>query len=82
MWGSAVCRSEKNDKMWAHRALRAAVRRWLNEDPEMIPAPLVRETSNVWSFGKDGKSQHFRHDSTCFRLGCFYETEHWKWFGK
>lgn len=51
--GIAVCKSEKQDKRLANRRLRAAVREAMAYGAEVMPE--LREISNVWTFGKDGK---------------------------
>lgn len=51
--GVAVCESEKQDKRKANRKLRASVRVAIADDREVMPQ--LREVSNVWTFGKDGK---------------------------
>ena len=47
--GITTSASEKKDKQAANRVLRRLTR----ADPEN--APLLREVSDVWSMGKDGK---------------------------
>lgn len=54
IFGNTTCRSEKEDKKIANQQLRARVRDALITEEEVMPA--VREVSNVWSFGKDGKN--------------------------
>ncbi len=53
IFGNCICRSEKKDKRIANRAYRRIVRHCLKAGKEL---PLKREVSNIWSFGKDGKS--------------------------
>jgi hypothetical protein len=45
--------SEKQDKRKANRKLRAAVRVAIADEQEVMPE--LREVSDVWTFGKDGK---------------------------
>jgi hypothetical protein len=72
--GITGCSSEKKDKQLANRALRHHVKRILHSDPETeSPLPVMREVSNVWNMGKDGKNyfgdllisnkRRFPHDS-------------------
>lgn len=67
--GLAVCKSEKQDKKLAHRKFRSRVKHLLQRGSiELLPTHL-REVSEIWDFGKDGKqdweaigSNHlFRH---------------------
>jgi hypothetical protein len=51
--GITTTDTEKNDKRLANRKLRVAVRTALAGDGEIMPE--LREISDVWSFGKDGK---------------------------
>ena len=51
--GVTTCASEKKDKSQAHRKLRAAVRSAVAADANALPT--LRDVSDVWSFGKDGK---------------------------
>lgn len=51
--GIAVCDSEKSWKRGANRKLRRAVRAALIRGDDVLPE--LREVSNVWTFGKDGK---------------------------
>ena len=51
--GITTCRSEKSWKQDAHRRLRVAERAMVDGDPE----PRLRDVSNPWSFGKDGKQR-------------------------
>ena len=52
--GTCVCRSERHDKLMWHSRFRARVREAIIRDDEVMPH--VREVSDVWSFGKDGKT--------------------------
>lgn len=54
IFGNCLCRSEKKDKRLANRALRRIVRHCIKLGVEVLP--VQREVSNVWSWGKDGKS--------------------------
>jgi hypothetical protein len=56
--GITTCDSEKWDKQHANRKLRAAIRVAIADDQEVMPE--LREVSNVWSFGKDGKKWNTR----------------------
>lgn len=51
--GMTICASEKRDKRQANRKLRAAVRGAMAGSRDVIPE--LREVSDVWTFGKDGK---------------------------
>jgi hypothetical protein len=53
--GITSARSEKPDKLAAHRRERRAVRAKLSTDPEPEVLPHTREVSNPWSMAKDGK---------------------------
>ena len=54
--GVCVCDSEKWDKKFWHRWMRAAIRTCLhNVDADEVMLPHEHEVSDVWSFGKDGK---------------------------
>ena len=48
-------RSEKADKVAAHKKERRKVRTRLRTDPEPELLPHTRELSNPWSMAKDGK---------------------------
>jgi hypothetical protein len=65
--GMTTARSEKEDKRYANRTLRAACREALVncEDYDALVMPLMREVANVWSFAKDGK-QRMRPDCPHF----------------
>lgn len=58
--GITTVESEKQDKLIAHRKLRAAVRVALASDHEVMPE--LREVSDVWTFGKDGKMWYAKTD--------------------
>jgi len=47
--------SEKQDKRLANRVLRRNTRRQLGKDPEEAVLPEMREVSDPWMMGKDGK---------------------------
>lgn len=52
--GITTCKSDKPWKTQAHRRLRRQVKAALaNGETELFPT--LREVSNVWEFGKDGK---------------------------
>ena len=53
--GITTARSEKADKVAAHRRERRHVRARLQVEPEADVLPARREVSNVWTFAKDGK---------------------------
>ena len=53
---NAVARSEKTDKLSAHRRERHRVRQTLDGDPLADLLPHTREVSDVWVFAKDGKT--------------------------
>lgn len=53
--GNASCRSEKPDKKCWHSRMRARTRDELTRADEDSVLPEVREVSDVWGFGKDGK---------------------------
>lgn len=55
IFGIASLESEKTDKQLAHRAQRAAERVAIAGE-RLDDMPLPRETSNTWSFRKDGRS--------------------------
>ena len=52
--------SEKQDKRNANQALRARARVSLRNGDDVLP--LMREVSNIWTHGKDGK--HYRKNTT------------------
>lgn len=51
--GNAVCDSEKADKQKAHRKWRRLSKYFLGIGAEVLPS--LREVSDIWGFGKDGK---------------------------
>ena len=51
--GNTTAESEKADKQAANRKYRRIVKQKVKKGDENIPK--IRETSNVWSFDKDGK---------------------------
>lgn len=51
--GFTHCRSERKDKQAWHRRFRRAVRAALQREDDLLPH--VREVSDPWGFGKDGK---------------------------
>ena len=51
--GTTTCESEKQDKREANRKYRRVVKQRLSDTNNELPD--IREVSNVWSFGKDGK---------------------------
>lgn len=53
IFGITTCRSEKTDKRLANRKLRRAQVRAADGGAEILP--LLREVSDVWGFGKDGR---------------------------
>jgi hypothetical protein len=61
----ACCRSEKKDKRLWNRLARRISRKMLNSDTEAL-LPLIRELTNVYDGGKDGKqmvwpsSKHYK----------------------
>lgn len=63
--GIACCDSERRDKQIANRKLRAAIRVALSGGREVMPA--LREVSNAYSFGKDGKQWNFRRPDLAVR---------------
>jgi len=59
--GITTVRSEKNDKRIARRKWRRAMTLHLHHvcrDDSGKSIPLLREISNVWYMGKDGKIMH------------------------
>lgn len=52
--GITCCDSEKSDKRIANRKLRRRVAEAIRCE---IEPPVIREVSNVWLFGKDGKQR-------------------------
>ena len=53
--GNAARISEKQDKRVYNRRYRHACKQFLHIDPEQEPLPHLREYSNPWAMGKDGK---------------------------
>jgi hypothetical protein len=53
--GNTPSKSEKKDKVAANRKLRRISKIKINMDEE---PPALREVSNVWDFGKDGKKYY------------------------
>lgn len=55
--GITTARSEKDDKRMAHGKQRAAEKQAITKimGGEEVPLPLQRETSNPYTFEKDGK---------------------------
>ena len=53
--GMNRARSEKADKVAAHRRERRTVRTRVKTDPDPDALPRRREVSNVWAYAKDGK---------------------------
>jgi hypothetical protein len=53
--GVNSARSEKSDKLAAHRRERRTVRTRLKAEPDADKLPDRREVSNVWAYAKDGK---------------------------
>lgn len=51
--GHAVCDSEKSWKRVANRTLRRATKAAIRGGADVMPH--LREVSDVWTFGKDGK---------------------------
>lgn len=51
--GNTTVTSEKKDKQLASRAHRRAEKQAVEQGEE---PPLQKETSDIWSFGKDGKA--------------------------
>ena len=75
--GNCVCRSEKDEKRTANRKLRRKTREALRVDDDPFPLPVMREVSNAWLWGKDGKSWrgYWLTDPS-------YASQPWRWFGK
>lgn len=53
IFGIAVCDSEKKDKQAANRKLRRKIKEAVARGEEVMPE--IREVSDVWNMGKDGK---------------------------
>jgi hypothetical protein len=64
--GVTTCRSEKEDKRLANRRLRRTVVQRLSSagDLDLLALPLLREVSDRWGMGKDGRQHHWG--------GCLY----------
>jgi hypothetical protein len=57
--GHSGCRSEKKDKQIANRKLRHRVKLVMKKDVESeVLLPVLREVSDVWCMGKDGKGYY------------------------
>ena len=54
--GTSSARSDKSDKVAAHRRERRKVRGILADESEPDVLPDRREVGNVWAFAKDGKA--------------------------
>ena len=52
--GTCKCRSERSDKIIWHRRLRRRVRCAIYRADDLMPHRF--DVSNVWAFGKDGKT--------------------------
>lgn len=59
----AVTTSEKQDKRWANRNCRSALRRALKRegDPDATVLPVLRDVSDPWTMAKDGRSWFGHH---------------------
>jgi len=53
--GHTICRSEKQDKRDYNRCYRHACKQFLHINHENEPLPHLKEYSNPWAMGKDGK---------------------------
>ena len=55
--------SEKQDKRWANRIHRSAIRRAIKRsaDPDATVLPILREVSDEWAMAKDGRSWFGHH---------------------
>lgn len=51
--GITTCRSEKYDKRLANRCLRRVTKQILPDEDTVFPE--MRELTDIWCFGKDGK---------------------------
>ncbi len=51
--GITACKSEKQDKRDANRKHRRISKQKITFSS--APLPLMKEVSNIWGFGKDGK---------------------------
>ena len=56
--GITGAKSEKEDKLLAHRKERRKIRSRLRSETEPEVLPHRREVGNVWVFSKDGKQYH------------------------
>ena len=78
--GNCCCYSEKKDKRIANKAFRRRIKTVLKVDPYTETFPVVRELSNVWDFGKDGKNWFgdipFRR-STLYPHERFFNDPYW-----
>ena len=55
--GNTLAETEKADKRLANRKLRASVRKLIdNEEYDLLRTHSIEDVSNVWTFGKDGKT--------------------------
>lgn len=61
--------SEKQDKRWANRNYRSALRRALKcgQDPDAAVLPILRDVSDEWAMAKDGRSWFGRHSPELMR---------------
>ena len=53
IFGIATCPSEKFDKKETNKKLRKEVKIAILKEKEILP--IIREISNIWNMGKDGK---------------------------
>ena len=63
--GFTTAKSEKQDKILAHKKLRRATKLTLKriiEVDEDIILPTIKEVSNVYCFAKDGKQYYNSND--------------------
>ena len=65
----AINASEKQDKRWANRNHRAALRCALRSaaDPDAAVLPTLRDVSDPWAMAKDGRSWFGHHTSELMR---------------
>lgn len=73
--GNCKCDSEKQEKRKANRRLRRIVRASVRVGAD--PLPVIREVSNVWTWGKDGKTWW-----GYWSPNGDFAREVWRWFGK
>lgn len=73
--GTCVCRSERRDKEAWHRRFRRITDAAIHHEKEVMPH--IRDVSNPWSFGKDGKT-YWGED----RRGALWDKHPWKLWGK